>query len=212
MMFLEREENKGFMGLFEKRVAVSGKNVFGKPKLPPGQEGTGKFPVLTYGSPQKISIVEWRLRAWGLVEEKIWTWHELLKLPQTNLKADFHCVTHWSRFDDEWGGVMFKDLYATLAVRPGAKYVMQHAYGGYTTNLPLQWMLDEEVMLAHTFNGEPLTAEHGGPLRVFTPRRYAWKGAKWLNGFEFLSEDKPGFWERNGYSNTADPWREERFW
>jgi DMSO/TMAO reductase YedYZ molybdopterin-dependent catalytic subunit len=200
------------MALFEKKVAVSGRNLYGKPKLPPGQEGTIKFPVLTSGPTPRISIEEWRLKVWGLVEERVWTWDEFMKLPQTKLKADFHCVTHWSRFDDEWEGVMFRDLHAILNVRPGANHVMQHAYGGYTTNLPLQGMLDEDVILVHTFNGEPLPADHGGPLRVFTPRRYAWKGAKWLNGFEFLPEDKPGFWEMNGYSNTADPWREERFW
>ena len=200
------------MALFDRKISATGKNTFGKPKLPSGQEGTSKFPVLTYGPTPKISVREWRLKVWGLVEEKIWTWDEFMKLPQTKLKADFHCVTHWSRFDDEWEGVMFKDLCAVLNVKSAAKYVMQHAYGGYTTNLPLQWMLDEDVILAHTFNGAPLPTDHGGPLRVFTPRRYAWKGAKWLNGLEFMSDDKPGFWEINGYSNTADPWREERFW
>jgi len=200
------------MAFFDRKVAVTGRNSFGKPKLAPGQEGTTKFPVLTYGSTPRISAKDWRLRVWGLAEEKVWTWDDFMKLPQTKLKADFHCVTHWSRFDDVWEGVMFKDFCCALDVKPGARHVMQHAYGGYTTNLPLQWMLEEEVMLAHTFNGAPLSADHGGPLRVFTPRRYAWKGAKWLNGLEFMAEDKPGFWEVNGYSNTADPWKEERFW
>jgi DMSO/TMAO reductase YedYZ molybdopterin-dependent catalytic subunit len=200
------------MALFDKKITVRGSNSFGKPKLPPGQDGTEKFPVLTYGPTPRIPLEEWRLKVWGLVEEREWTWKEFLQLPQTKLRADFHCVTHWSRFDDEWEGVLFKDLYSHLSVKPEAKHVMQHAYGGYTTNLPLQWMLDEEVMLAHTFNGAPLPVDHGGPLRVFTPRRYAWKGAKWLNGLEFLAKDTPGFWEINGYSNTADPWKEERFW
>lgn len=200
------------MALFEKKIPMRGNNSFGKPKLPPGQEGTEKFPVLTYGATPKISLEEWRLKVWGLVEEKVWTWKEFLELPQTKLKADFHCVTHWSRYDDEWEGVMFKDLYATLKANPATKHVMQHAYGGYTTNLPLQWMLDEDVILAHRFNGAPLPVDHGGPLRVFTPKRYAWKGAKWLNGLEFTTKDNPGFWEINGYSNTADPWKEERFW
>ncbi len=200
------------MGLFERRIRVEGVNSFGKTKLPPGQEPTAKFPVLTYGEIPAIDVDKWRLRVWGLVEAKEWTWDEFMKLPQTTLQADFHCVTHWSRFDDEWRGVLFKDLLSTLNVEPGAKHVMQHAYGGYTTNLPLRWMIDEDVILAYGFNGAPLPAEHGGPLRVFTPRRYAWKGAKWINGFEFLATDTPGFWEINGYSNTADPWREERFW
>lgn len=200
------------MAFFDKKITVRGNNSFGKPKLPPGQEGTSKFPVLTYGPIPKISLDEWTLKVWGLVDEQKWTWKEFMQLPQTKLTADFHCVTHWSRFDDEWEGVLFKDLYAHLKVKPGAKHVMQHAYGGYTTNLPLQWMLEEEVLLAHTFSGAPLPADHGGPLRVFTPRRYAWKGAKWLSGLEFMANDNPGFWELNGYSNTADPWREERFW
>lgn len=200
------------MGLFEKKPEVVGRNAFGKPKLPPGQDATSKFPVLTYGATPEISKSEWQLKVWGLVEERSWTWSEFMGLPQTKLKADFHCVTHWSRFEDEWEGVMFKDLYAVLNVKPEAKHVMQHAYGGYTTNLPLAWMIEEDVILAHTFNGSPLPKDHGGPLRVFTPRRYAWKGAKWLNGLEFLSKDTPGFWEINGYSNSADPWKEERFW
>ncbi len=200
------------MGLFERRIHVEGTNAFGKPKLPPGQEPTVKFPVLTYGETPEIPLVRWRLKVWGLVDEREWTWEQFMELPQTKVRADFHCVTHWSRFDDEWEGILFRDLLATLRVKPEAKHVMQHAYGGYTTNLPLQWMIDEDVMLAHTLNGAPLPVDHGGPVRVFTPRRYAWKGAKWINGFEFLSNDTPGFWEMNGYSNTADPWREERFW
>ncbi len=200
------------MGLFEKRIRVEGMNSFGKPKLPPGQEPTVKFPVLTYGETPNISLKDWRLRVWGLVDEREWTWEEFMRLPQSGIRADFHCVTHWSRFDDEWRGVLFRDLAAALKVRPEARHVMQHAYGGYTTNLPLRWMMDEDVILAHTWNGAPLPVDHGGPVRVFTPKRYAWKGAKWINGLEFLSKDTPGFWEANGYSNSADPWKEERFW
>jgi DMSO/TMAO reductase YedYZ molybdopterin-dependent catalytic subunit len=200
------------MGLFEKKLDIQGENQFGKSKLPPGQQATSKFPVLTYGPTPKVTKAVWRFRVWGLVEERSWTWDEFMRLPQTKLKADFHCVTHWSRFGDEWEGVLFKDLYSVLRLKPGAQFVMQHAYGGYTTNLPLQWMLDEDVIFAHTFNGDPLPEDHGGPMRVITPRRYAWKGAKWVNGLEFMAKDNPGFWELNGYSNTADPWKEERFW
>ena len=201
------------MSLFSKKVELQrAVNSFGKPKLPQGQYITEKFPVLSYGETQIISLKEWRFRVWGLVEEQQWTWEEFLKLPQSTIRADFHCVTHWSRFDDEWSGVLFRDFMKHIKVKPEAKHVLQHAYGGYTTNLPLQWMIDEDVMLAHTFNGAPLEPDHGGPMRVFTPRRYAWKGAKWVNGLEFLAKDKPGFWEVNGYSNTADPWKEERFW
>ena len=201
------------MGLFKKETMSWGNNSYGKRKLPPGQDATEKFPVLTYGQTPRVSKDEWRFAVWGLVEhEKDWLWNEFMALPQTKLNADFHCVTHWSRFDDEWEGVLFKDLVQHVRLRQEAKYVMQHAYGGYTTNLPLRWMLEEDVLFAHTLNGEPLPAEHGGPMRVFTPRRYAWKGAKWIRGLEFLAQDKPGFWELNGYSNTADPWKEERFW
>lgn len=209
------------MELFDKTMIVEGANSFdklrsasfrGKPKLPAGQTVTAKFPVLTYGETPSISKEQWRFKVWGLVETAEWSWDEFMKLPQSKIKADFHCVTHWSRFDDEWEGVLFRDLVKVLKIKTEALYVMQHAYGGYTTNLPLQWMIDEDVILAHTFNGEPLQAEHGGPMRVFTPRRYAWKGAKWINGLEFMAKDKPGFWEVNGYSNTADPWKEERFW
>lgn len=200
------------MGLFEKTIEVKGVNADGKPKLPPGQGSTRKFPVLTYGPEQVISKAEWQLHIWGLAKTRTLGWSDLMALPQTKLRADFHCVTHWSRFDDEWEGVLFKHLVATLDVKPEAKHVVQHAYGDYTTNLPLKWMLEEDVMLAHTLNGSPLPKEHGGPVRVFTPRRYAWKGAKWIHGLEFIAEDKPGFWEQNGYNNTADPWKEERFW
>lgn len=200
------------MGLFDKKVKVDGVNAYGKPKLPPGQSATEKFPVLTYGETQHVSREEWKLTVWGRVDERSWNWDEFAALPQKRLVADFHCVTHWSRFGDEWEGVFFRDLLQELNIHPGATYVLQHAYGGYTTNLPLQWMRDEDVMLVHKVNGEPLDAAHGGPVRVFTPRRYAWKGAKWLKGLEFLEKDKPGFWEQNGYSNSADPWKEERFW
>jgi DMSO/TMAO reductase YedYZ molybdopterin-dependent catalytic subunit len=201
------------MGLFSKKENPQGVNSFGKVKLPPGQSSTDKFPILTYGEVPIVDIKTWRFRVWGLVEqEREWTWEELLKLPQSTIHADFHCVTHWSRFDDDWEGILFRDLLKEIKVKPEAKIVLQHAYGGYTTNLPLQWMIDEDVILAHTFNRQPLEAEHGGPMRIFTPRRYAWKGAKWIRGLEFLAKDKPGFWEMNGYSNSADPWKEERFW
>ena len=201
------------MGVFDRKVGISGTNSFGKAKLPPGQTATSKFQVLTYGETPHITKSQWRFFTRGCVEaEQEWTWDEFMKFPQTRLRADFHCVTHWSRFDDEWEGVLFRDLVKALRLKPEAKFVMQHAFGGYTTNLPLQWMIDEDVLFAHTFNGQPLEVDHGGPMRVFTPRRYAWKGAKWIRGLEFLEKDKPGFWEENGYSNSADPWREERFW
>lgn len=201
------------MGLFDKKILVEGLNSFGKQRLPPGQQPTEKFPVLTYGDVPAINITDWRLKAWGSLEQEVkWTWEEFSRLPFSTITADFHCVTHWSRFDDRWGGVLFKDLLPLLKLNEGVRFVMQHSYGGYTTNLPLQVMIEEDVMLATMLNDSPLPPEHGGPLRIITPRRYAWKGAKWLQSLEFMSDDRPGFWEMNGYSNTADPWKNDRYW
>jgi DMSO/TMAO reductase YedYZ molybdopterin-dependent catalytic subunit len=201
------------MALFDpKHRFIPGVNSFGKDKTPPGQVATVKFPVLTYGDTPEIDTAAWRFRVWGEVQAPLlWTWEEFMKFPQTTLRADFHCVTRWSRFDDDWTGVLFKDLVNFIGVKPSAKFVMQHAYGGYTTNNSMEVMLEEDVIFAHTFNGEPLPVKHGGPMRVFTPRRYAWKGAKWVNGLEFMTKDRPGFWEMNGYDTPADPWKEERF-
>lgn len=204
------------MSLFSRTPAeASQPNRYGLQKLPPGQMYTTKFPVMTYGPTPIIETDVWQLAIGGLVtEKKVWSWEEFMGLPQTTMVADFHCVTHWSRFDDEWTGVMFRDFYEAIRhlLSTNVTHVLQRAYGGYTTNLPLDWMLNEDVMLAHTFNGHPLPPEHGGPARVFTPKRYAWKGAKWIHTLDFLEHDQPGFWEQNGYSNTANPWSEERYW
>ena len=202
------------MSLFDpKNRVVEGTNSFGKPKTPPGQVATRKFPVLPFGETPEISTKEWRFRVWGEVErETIWTWDEFMAFPQSTLRADFHCVTRWSRFNDDWTGVFFRDLMPHMHVKPAAQFVMQHAYGGYTTNNALDVMIHEDVMFAHTLNGQPLPREHGGPMRVFTPRRYVWKGAKWVNGLEFMRDDRPGFWEQNGYNMYGDPWREQRYW
>jgi len=200
------------MALFNKTRFIPGINSFGKPKTPPGQVATAKFPVLTYGETPEVNTADWRFRVWGEVEEDaVFTWEDFMNFPQTTIRSDFHCVTRWSRFDDDWTGVLIRDLAKLLKLKPAAHHVMQHAYGGYTTNLALEVMMNEDVILAHTFNGDPLPREHGGPMRVFTPRRYAWKGAKWVNGLEFMTVDRPGFWEQNGYNTPADPWKEERF-
>ncbi len=199
----------------ERTDNIAEKNAFGKQKLPPGQLLTEKFPVMTYGPTPVIEPADWRLEIEGLVAEKrSWTFEEFSELPRTELVADFHCVTHWSRYDDTWGGVLFRDFFDAVReqVSDAAEHVMQHAYGGYTTNLPLSWMLEEEVLIADTFNGDPLAIEHGGPVRIFTPKRYGWKGAKWIHRLEFMEKDRPGFWEKNGYHNEADPWKEERYW
>lgn len=187
----------------------------GRAKLPPGQLHTAKFPVMTYGPTPVIDVADWKLEITGAVtESRTWSWEDFMKLPQTTRRADFHCVTHWSRFDDTFAGVMFCDFYENIRdlVDPDATHVMQHAYGGYTTNLPLTSMLDEYAMFVHTINGDPLPIEHGGPMRIVTPRRYGWKGSKWIQKIEFMKGDRKGFWEQNGYSNTADPWSNDRYW
>ena len=184
-----------------------------KKDVPPGQFLTEKFPVLTYGPAQKIDLKEWRLRAFGLVDNEIeLNWEEFSELPWSTVEAPFHCVTQWSKMENTWEGLLFTDLAAIVKPKDEAKFVIAHCYGDYTTNLPLEILMDGMSLLAHKHDGEPLTAEHGGPLRLVVPQRYGWKSAKWLRGIEFIAEDRPGFWEVRGYHNNGDFWKEERFW
>ena len=181
-------------------------------RIPPGQHLTQKFPVLTYGNTRKINPARWRMKAFGAVAEEVeWAYESFTALPQVDIKADFHCVTRWSRLDNVWTGVPARAVIKQLQITSEARYVMVHAYGQYETNLPLAALLEEDVLFAHSWNGEPLTPEHGGPLRLVVPKLYAWKSAKWVNGLEFMANDRPGFWERAGYHNHGDPWTEERF-
>jgi DMSO/TMAO reductase YedYZ molybdopterin-dependent catalytic subunit len=192
-------------------------------RLPPGQSLTQKFPVLHYGPTPGFNPATWDFRVWGEVEEEVsWTWDEFQRLPRTNLKMDIHCVTRWSKFDTEWEGVSLRTLVdqGYIKPKPTAQFVMQHAEYGFTTNLPLDIMLSDNFLLATHFNGEPLTPDHGYPLRGVVgniPQRedlvvpYFWKGAKWLRGLEFMRQDRRGFWEQAGYHNRADVWNEERF-
>lgn len=182
-------------------------------RLPPGQSVTLKFPVLHYGPvPHYPDLSQWDLRVFGLVaEEKVFTWEEFNALPRTRIVADIHCVTRWSMLDTVWEGVRFRDLLATVEVLPEARYVMIHADYNYTTNLPLEVLLQDDVLLATRFDGRPLEPEHGYPLRLVVPSRYFWKSAKWVRGIELMAEDRPGFWEQAGYHNEADPWKEQRF-
>lgn len=182
-------------------------------RVPPGQFLTEKFPVLTYGSTPKIPPADWNLRVFGAVaSDKTFTWDDLMALPQIELKTDFHCVTTWSKLDNVWRGVHIREILDRIELLPEACYVMAHAYGGYTTNMPLEVLNDADVLLAYGHNGENLTPEHGFPVRLVVPKKYAWKSAKWLSGLEFMPQDRPGFWERNGYSMSADPFLEERYW
>jgi DMSO/TMAO reductase YedYZ molybdopterin-dependent catalytic subunit len=182
-------------------------------RIPPGQFLTEKFPVLTYGPTPEVSVENYELRIWGLVEApKTFAYPDLLALPQVEILSDFHCVTTWSQLDNLWKGIHIREILQQVKVQPEAKFVMLHAYGGYTTNIPLAVLDDEDVLLAYGRNGEHLSVEHGYPLRMVIPKRYAWKSCKWISGIEFMAEDRAGFWERNGYSMNADFWQEERYW
>jgi DMSO/TMAO reductase YedYZ molybdopterin-dependent catalytic subunit len=183
-----------------------------RPRVPPGQYVTEKWPVLTYGPVPRIDLKTWQLRVSGEVEEEMsFSWKEFQSLPRIDLTADFHCVTRFSTLDNRWGGVSTREILSRVAVRPDATHVLLHCAGGYTTNLPLEDFLAPEALLADTWNGKPLAVDHGGPARVIVPHLYAWKSAKWVTGIELLPEDRRGFWEENGYHTYGDPWREQRF-
>ena len=182
-----------------------------KDRLPPGQAATRKWPVLTYGDTPRIDLKEWRFRLFGKVgREKSLTWEEFTVLPQVERTSDIHCVTRWSRFDNRWEGVPAKELVRLADPHPSARFVMVHGYGDYATNLPLEALLEEDVLFALSHEGSPLEPDHGGPLRLVVPRLYFWKSAKWANGLEFMDRDRAGFWEKNGYHMHGDPWVEER--
>jgi DMSO/TMAO reductase YedYZ molybdopterin-dependent catalytic subunit len=194
----------------DKRRELENK-VAGQGRLPPGQSLTTKFPVLHYGPVPQYDMSKWTLRAFGLIEkEMIWTWEEFLKLPTKVVTCDVHCVTAWSKFDTVWEGVPFKEFVALLGVKPEAKFVIAHCEYGFTTSLPLEVMLDDDVLLAYKYDGQFLEPDHGYPLRTLVPKKYFWKSAKWLRALEFTDKDRLGFWEQAGYHNEADPWKEQR--
>jgi DMSO/TMAO reductase YedYZ molybdopterin-dependent catalytic subunit len=181
-------------------------------RRPPGQIVTRKWPVLHYGTVPSVDLAQWRFTLSGLVEHPLaLTWDELLALPRRETVCDLHCVTRWSRYDNVFEGVPVRTLLEKAGVPPGAHYALVHAEQGYTTNLPLGDLDRPENLLALRHNGEPLTPEHGGPVRLLVPHLYLWKSAKWVTGLELLAEDEPGFWEQNGYHMRGDPWEEERY-
>jgi DMSO/TMAO reductase YedYZ molybdopterin-dependent catalytic subunit len=181
-------------------------------RLPPGQSLTQKFPVLHYGPVPAIDTASWKLSVSGEVEREMsWNWEEFQKIPTMTVHTDIHCVTGWSKFDTVWEGPLFRDFVTLFGVKPTAKYVIAHAAHGFTTNLPLEVMLEDKVLLAWKFGGTYLEPDHGFPVRTLVPQRYFWKSAKWLLGLEFSPVDKPGFWEQAGYHNDGDPWKEERY-
>jgi DMSO/TMAO reductase YedYZ molybdopterin-dependent catalytic subunit len=191
----------------------------GMPRLPVGQHEVKNWPVLDLGEMPDVSLDRWKLEVGGHVENPFTlAWPDLLALPQAEDVSDFHCVTTWSRYDNHWRGVRFKTI-AELAV-PGesARFVLCTGYDflpgshiPYTTNLPLSRAIEDDVLLVHTWQGQPLPREHGGPCRMITPKLYAWKGVKWIRKIEFLDEDQKGFWEVRGYSNSAEPWFNDRY-
>lgn len=182
-------------------------------RLPPGQYMARDFPVLHVGSVPQFNAERWRLRIFGEIERPLTlSWEQFTALPTTTVKTDIHCVTRWTKFDTRWEGVRFREIMKLVGVKPQARFVVTHGENGYSANLPLSVADDERVLLAYTYDGKPLEAIHGGPMRMFAPQRYFWKSTKWCNAVEFRTEDQPGFWELRGYHNDGDPWKEERYW
>lgn len=183
-----------------------------KPRLPPGQIATTKWPVLHYSHVPRIEPGAWTFRLWGEVERPFaLTWDEFQSLERRDVLCDMHCVTTWSRFDNLFRGVPVRALLDRAGVKPGATHALVHAEPDYTTNLPVADLAQDANLLATHHNGEPLSAEHGGPVRLLVPHLYLWKSAKWVTGIEILEGDEPGFWEQNGYHKRGDPWTEERY-
>lgn len=187
-------------------------NRHGMPTTPVGQTLTTKWPVLDLGTQPHVELNDWQLTIDGAVEHAtVLNWDNFMALPQTNDISDFHCVTTWSKLNMDWKGVRMLDLAALVQPKENASHIMCYGYDGYTTNLSLEEALKPDVLLVHTFENKPLPEEHGGPVRIITPQLYAWKGSKWIKRIEFLTSNRLGFWERNGYSNTAYPWRNDRY-
>ena len=181
-------------------------------RIPPGQRLTDKFPVLHYGSIPEFDRQTWDLKVFGLVEEPLTlSYDQFLELPATRIVADIHCVTTWSKLDTKWEGVLFRKLMDSVEVNPEARFVMVHCEQGFTTSVPLEVLMDDDVLLAYRYDDQSLTPEHGYPLRLVVPKKYFWKSAKWVRGLELMAQDRLGFWEVRGYHNNADPWEEERY-
>ena len=209
--------NVGFAG---REPEGSGpRNRHGMPQLPVGQHEVKNWPVLDLGEQPYVPLEKWKLEVGGLVENAFTlNWEQLLALPQVDDVSDFHCVTTWSRYDNHWRGVRFRTIAEMAVPRDNARFIlctgydfMPGTYIPYTVNVPLHRAVDDDVLLVHTWEGQPLPREHGGPVRMITPKLYAWKGAKWIRKIEFLAEDKKGFWEVRGYSNSAEPWFNDRY-
>lgn len=187
-------------------------NRHGMPKLPPEQREVTDWPVLDLGIRPKFTMQDWNLKITGEIEKDLeFNWTTFMELPQIEDVSDFHCVTSWSRMDNNWKGVRLKELLEMAVLKRNASHILFESYDDYTTNIPLEEALKDDVMLVHTWEGQPLPYSHGGPLRVITPQLWAWKGAKWIRHIKVLDHDEPGFWEVRGYSNTALPWKNDRY-
>jgi DMSO/TMAO reductase YedYZ molybdopterin-dependent catalytic subunit len=198
-----------FRSKAEKKVLDAG---YDPGRLPPGQYLTEKWPVLHAGSVPHTDLATWDFRVFGEVENEVQlSWDELEALPTSENVQDIHCVTRWSRFDMQFKGVHWRELAKLAGPKPSGRYVIAHAEQGYTANVPLRFLEDANALLAYEADGEPLSLDHGWPLRLVIPGKYFWKSAKWLRGIELRASDQPGFWERYGYHNDADPWNEERY-
>ena len=202
----------------KEKTAASGRHLTGQVdgarenRLPPGQHLVEKWPVLDLGVQPDVSLAEWRLRIEGAVENTATlTFDDFMALPQVEYVSDIHCVTTWSRYDNHWSGVASQTIIDLVKPTADVAYVIFHSYDGYTTNIKLDVFKEPDVILAHSWEGAPLTREHGGPMRAIVPQWYFWKSAKWITRIEFSSVDKPGFWEERGYHNDADPWTEQRY-
>ncbi len=200
----EQFVSRGFQG---RRTATQNQH-----RLPPGQHVVTDFPVLSAGPTPQITHDNWRLTIEGLVQEPItWRWEEFQQLPSQEFVVDIHCVTAWSKFDTHWRGVSMDTLLERVTLDPRARYVTAYSYGDYTTNLPLDEIVNGQAFVAYEYDGQPLPREHGGLARLVVPHLYFWKSAKWLRGLRFMESDRRGFWESLGYHNHGDPWKEERY-
>ncbi len=182
------------------------------PRVPAGQRLTRGWPVLHASPIPTFNPDTWRFRLWGLVDNEIeWTWDQFRDLPKVVMQADFHCVTGWTKLDNAWEGVSFREISARAGVQPAAQHCLIYAPYGYTANVPLDVLMDDDVLFAWSHDGAPLEPEHGYPLRLIVPKRYAWKSVKWANGVQFAQNDTRGYWEERGYHNNAEPFAEERY-
>ncbi len=198
--------------LFDNERRQKERQYEGKGRLPPGQSLTLKWPVLHEGDIPAFDPARWDFRVFGLVENPIrLSWDEFQRLPRIRIHADFHCVTTWSKLDNEWEGVAFRVIAEMVRPKSEARHVMVYADPGYTTNVPLADLMRDNVIFADRHAPEPLTPEHGAPLRLIVPHLYAWKSAKWVRGLDFMDRDRPGYWERVGYHMYGDPFREQRY-